>query len=441
MLLRVDLLFVLFQVTHSMRINDKPLDPWLLISEDGTVQSAHCTCMAGLSEGCSHIAAALFAMENGTRLTQEASVTDVPSYWIFPTPAKFASQFQKIREMNFQSASKKRKTIIDCTSTTNSSNTPPHTTATTNNNIPSPTKHEEDAFFAGLYKACLNAAVLSLHTNYSDNFIPKYVSYKAPKNVGQLYDPDIEIDNYDDVLMYCDNVDINVNDEDVKFVLHESKEQSKSALWLSMRAGRVTASMFYGACHIRIEKPALSLLRIICTPQAQCFKSAATSWGVANESKSRLEYATLKDAQHEHFSCQNCGLFCSTAYPMFAATPDGLVACNCCGLGLFEVKCPFTLQTKDMTELEWMVVNSTGKFRLSRTHTHYYQVQMQLYVTNRVYRDFAVCCTSRGLCLMLCGGTRNLSRQNYFIRNVQCPNCLLSISQGSPAWQNLTLFR
>ena len=47
--------------------------------------------------------------------------------------------------------------------------------------------------------------------------------------------PDIEIDNYDDVMMYCDNVDINVNDEQVKFVLHESKEQSKSVLWFSMR--------------------------------------------------------------------------------------------------------------------------------------------------------------------------------------------------------------
>ena len=120
MLLLVDLLFVLFQVTHSMRVNDKPLDPWLLISGDGTVQSAHCTCMAGLSEGCSHIAAVLFAMENGTRITQEAPVTDVPAYWLFPTPAKFASPFQKIREMNFQSASKKRKTLIDCTSTTDS---------------------------------------------------------------------------------------------------------------------------------------------------------------------------------------------------------------------------------------------------------------------------------------------------------------------------------
>ena len=51
---------------------------------------------------------------------------------------------------------------------------------------------------------------------------------------------------------------------------------------------------------------------------------------------------------------------------MFGATPDGLVACNRCGRRLVEVKCPFSLQTKDMNELEWMVVDSTGKFRLSR---------------------------------------------------------------------------
>ena len=52
----------MFQVSHSMRVNDTPLEPWLIIADDGVVQSAHCTCMAGLSEGCSHIAAVLFAI-------------------------------------------------------------------------------------------------------------------------------------------------------------------------------------------------------------------------------------------------------------------------------------------------------------------------------------------------------------------------------------------
>ena len=71
-----------------MRVNDTPLEPWLIIADDGVV---HCTWMAGLSEGCSHIAAVLFAMEHGTRIMKEASVTDVPVYWLFPTAVKEAS--------------------------------------------------------------------------------------------------------------------------------------------------------------------------------------------------------------------------------------------------------------------------------------------------------------------------------------------------------------
>ena len=78
-----DVLFILlfmFQVAHSMRIHVKPLDPWLIVSDGGSVQSAHCTFMAGLSEGCSHIAAVLFAMENGSRITKEASVIYIYMY-------------------------------------------------------------------------------------------------------------------------------------------------------------------------------------------------------------------------------------------------------------------------------------------------------------------------------------------------------------------------
>ncbi|KAK2177411.1 hypothetical protein NP493_600g04041 [Ridgeia piscesae] len=51
-----------------MRIHDNPLEPWLIVSDDGSVQSAPCTCMAGLSEGCSHIAAVLFATARKKRL-------------------------------------------------------------------------------------------------------------------------------------------------------------------------------------------------------------------------------------------------------------------------------------------------------------------------------------------------------------------------------------
>ena len=85
-----------------MRVNETPLEPWLIIADDGVVQSAHCMCMAGLREGCSHIAAVLFAMEHGTSIMKGASVTDVPAYWLFPTAAKFQSAYRRIREMDFR---------------------------------------------------------------------------------------------------------------------------------------------------------------------------------------------------------------------------------------------------------------------------------------------------------------------------------------------------
>ena len=146
-----------------------------------------------------------------------------------------------------------------------------HTSSTAYHNIPSPTKHEQDTFFAQLHRACPNAVVLSLHSTYSDSFVPKSVSNMAARHLGQLYDPDITIDNYADILTYCDSFDISVSDAQVDFVMEQTKAQSKSKLWFTMRAGRVTASAFHAACHTRIEKPAMSLLRAICSPNDQFF--------------------------------------------------------------------------------------------------------------------------------------------------------------------------
>ena len=45
------------EVVPSMRINNKSHEPWVVVALDGVVQCAHCTCMAGLGEVCSHVGA------------------------------------------------------------------------------------------------------------------------------------------------------------------------------------------------------------------------------------------------------------------------------------------------------------------------------------------------------------------------------------------------
>ena len=47
-------------------------NPWTALKQSGIVACAHCTCMAGLGEVCSHIAAVLFLMEANTKLRHQA---------------------------------------------------------------------------------------------------------------------------------------------------------------------------------------------------------------------------------------------------------------------------------------------------------------------------------------------------------------------------------
>ena len=62
------------------------------------------------------------------------------------------------------------------------------------------------------------------------------------------------------------------------------------------------------------------------------------------ESVARDQYEALHAVQHTDSVCQASGLFISIEYPMFGASPDGLVQCTCCGEGLVAIKCPHTLR-------------------------------------------------------------------------------------------------
>lgn len=71
-------------VEHSQRINEVPLKPWVLCQLAGVILVAHCTCIAGLGEACSHVGAILYAVEALVRASQNQSKTDFPSQWNHP---------------------------------------------------------------------------------------------------------------------------------------------------------------------------------------------------------------------------------------------------------------------------------------------------------------------------------------------------------------------
>ncbi|XP_077532449.1 uncharacterized protein LOC144144813 [Haemaphysalis longicornis] len=60
--------------------------PWTLVKKDGTVINAHCTCMAGLGEACSHVSALLFRVEAEVKHgLNDPSSTSVECRWICPS--------------------------------------------------------------------------------------------------------------------------------------------------------------------------------------------------------------------------------------------------------------------------------------------------------------------------------------------------------------------
>ena len=76
-------MFIL-QVLHSQARSKTPLKCWAIVTINGDIQSAHCNCMAGLAEPCTHIAALMFAVEGAVRLKEMRTPTREFAYWIAP---------------------------------------------------------------------------------------------------------------------------------------------------------------------------------------------------------------------------------------------------------------------------------------------------------------------------------------------------------------------
>ena len=66
-------------VRHSQSVTATTLKPWVAAEKCGNIVCAHCTCMVGLGEACSHIAALLFSAEAHTEYIKSISCTYVAS--------------------------------------------------------------------------------------------------------------------------------------------------------------------------------------------------------------------------------------------------------------------------------------------------------------------------------------------------------------------------
>ncbi len=92
-----------------------------------------------------------------------------------------------------------------------------------------------------------------------------------------------------------------------------------------------------------------------------------------------------------------CGLQINPQYPHLAASPDGLVSCDCCGNGVIEIKCPYCFKENFPDEGSscahkrlFCMEKVNGKYSLKRQHPYFFHIQVQMLVSKRQYADFVV---------------------------------------------------
>lgn len=103
------ILFNFIQVKHSQRANASPALPWIILRGDGSIQTAHCNCMAGLGEVCSHAAAVTFYLAQLNH-KEDLACTSMLSQWTVPKNLRDAGPV-RIKHIDFGKQIKSREYI------------------------------------------------------------------------------------------------------------------------------------------------------------------------------------------------------------------------------------------------------------------------------------------------------------------------------------------
>ena len=372
---------------------------------DGTVDCGHCTCMAGLREVCSHVAAILFYLESAAR--SKLTCTQTSCMWKEPTFVD-AIPYLPISELPLS----KPKPRISCNKRRGAHHlsdiTPfedmfqvaeelpvsehPSTSSTACQSTSSllcvpPSAEEQMVFLRDI--AHNRPAICSIVPPFSNEFKPTANTIQLPPSLLDLYNPENEELLYTELLEVCDELQLSVRPEEVQNIEVYTQEQAKSPAWFKQRAGRITASKMKAVCATDPSHPSQSLLSQICYPHLKKFTTPATTWGCEHEAVARLAYIEMMKPMHTNFQYRNSGFVVSTEYPYIGASPDGVVQCDCCGCGVLEIKCPYCVRESTPDEAPYL---NNGK--LSEKHEYYYQVQTQLLVCSANYADFVIATVS-----------------------------------------------
>ena len=273
-------------------MRDKPLKPWVIAEKGGNVVAAHCNCMAGLGEACTHVAALLFSIEASVKIRDAKTVTEEKAYWLLPSACKTIA-YKEVNEINFVSAKTAKKQLdiqIDTVPSPSVNNETP--SLKKNRVVPEATYTDLLSFAEELSKLNSKPALLSVIKPYSEKYIPKIDRADFPSVLNELKNEKLIGASYNKILEKCSTIVFTCSKQQSENVEQYSESQSNSKIWYKFRAGRITASKAKAVCRMDKTSPSHSLVKAICYPEENKIQTTATKWGLDKESIAKKVFMT-----------------------------------------------------------------------------------------------------------------------------------------------------
>ncbi|XP_070179085.1 uncharacterized protein [Littorina saxatilis] len=230
------------KVLHSQRLNEPALSPWIIATSDGNILSAHCTCMAGVGETCTHVGALAFAVDTYTQTKERATCTGVKAYWKVPQGVRGVTPLPAYL-INFSSSKAKQTSLSKLVHDENTVAPESHLHKSLHQ-VDAPTVHEVRALFATLNTQG-TANVLTVLPDYCDIFaacVPADPSIGTPTSLRTLRDQVCKNLSMEELQQHCQSIPIDITDSESAALEQATRLQDRSSAWFSARAGRITAS-------------------------------------------------------------------------------------------------------------------------------------------------------------------------------------------------------
>lgn len=437
-----DVCFLKSESRPSQKINNVPHKIWVCVNKTtGTIESAYCTCFAGLGSTCNHVAALLFKVEHAWKngLTLEVSPTSKECQWNNYGAKRKVVEPKRINDMSWKKPhySKKGKSHQINSAARQLF---PITRAPLTQPEQQPCLEQ---LVNAFYSSVPNASILW----YTDITGSNNYQVEDDANVGLSVE--VETNKIPPTLSYLSS-QVNtvqefmhilpmLSDEEVKALEEHTQGQNISDNWKSHRVGRITASSIHRVLTkvktLERQKDSIntvSLVKQLTEPPSSHEKcTPAMKYGQEMEDEARAMYIKeMKNSNHKDINVKKCGLFISKNRFYIGASPDGLVNCSCCDMGLVEIKCPFSIANESPTEsnLTYLQKITEEELKLKLNHPYFSQVQAQMGVTGRPWCDFFVY-TRHGFHLERIMFDSNLWQQlvgaaDYFFTNYVAPELL-----------------